>query len=219
MVTATAQAKPQQRPRQQAPTDQQLAGAVIAALAGYYTAKAITAALRAPFKAAGISGAALSAVAALVSSWPHEPMEGTGPATRWAIRANLSRRAQFFIAAARRVQAAIVSARSQDQPVMQAIRDALTAEQKYMRQHVAASTQRIQAGSAVDGMAATYGNLLGWRAHLDERTSPGCRRADGKSFYANRPPIIEGAPAYPGSVHPHCRCSPGPPRPGAPILP
>jgi hypothetical protein len=193
------------------PSDQQLAEAVIAALAAYYTAKAITRALRAPFKAAGISGAALSAVAALVSSWPHEPMEGTGPATRWSLRTNLTRRAQFFIAAARRVQAAIVSARSQDQPVMAAIRDALTAEQKYMRQHVAASTQRIQVGSAVDGMAATYGNLLGWRAHLDERTSPGCRKADGCNFLVTSPPVIEGRPSLPGAVHPACRCRPCPP--------
>jgi hypothetical protein len=203
---ATAQAQPQSR--QRAPSDQQLAEAVIAALAAYWTAKAITAALRAPFKAAGISGAALSAVASLVASWPHEVLEGTGPATRWAIRANLVRRAQFLVAASRRVQAAIVSARSQGEPVMAAIRDALMAEQKYMRQHVAASTQRIQAGSAVDGMAATYGNLLGWRAHLDERTSPGCRKADGSNFLATSPPVIEGRPSLPGAVHPSCRCRP-----------
>ena len=54
---------------------------------------------------------------------------------------------------------------------------------------------------------------------IDARTSQGCRDANGKSFYADHPPVIEGSPAYPGSVHPHCRCFAGPPRRGAPVLP
>jgi SPP1 gp7 family putative phage head morphogenesis protein len=206
---------PPQRPPQQPQDDDRLTALIVAALAAYWTAQTLTRALRAPFKAAGISGAALSATAALVASWPHEAMEGTGPAQRWALRANLQRRASFFLHAARRTQQAIVTARSKDQPVMAAIRDALTAERRFMAQHIQASTGRVQAATAVDGAAAMYGNLLSWNAVIDPRCTPECRAADGKSFYADRPPKI----GYPGSTHPNCRCFPGPPRPGATVLP
>jgi hypothetical protein len=187
---------------------------IVAALAAYWTAQALTDALRAPFKAAGISGAALSATAALVASWPHEAMEGTGPAQRWAIRANLTRRASFFLHAARRTQQAIVAARSKDQPVMAAIRDALATERRFMALHVQASTGRVQAASAVDGAAATYGNLLGWQAILDDRTSKECRVANGGTFTATKPPII----GFPGAVHPACRCRPVKAHSGAPSV-
>jgi hypothetical protein len=33
----------------------------------------------------------------------------------------------------------------------------------------------------------------------------------GRNFDVARPPMVEGRPAYPGSVHPHCRCRTGPP--------
>jgi hypothetical protein len=211
------QAAPQQQavPPQQRPADYQLIELIIAALAAYYTAKALTAALRAPFKAAGISGAALAAVASLVASWPHEVMEGTGPATRWAVRANLTRRASFFLAAAKRVQQAVVAARSQGQPVTQAALDALGDERRWFNAHVAAGQQRMAAAAAVDGAAAMHGPLLSWNAVIDPRCTPECRTADGKSFYADRPPKI----GYPGTTHPNCRCFPGPPHPGAPVLP
>jgi hypothetical protein len=192
----------------------------VAALAAYGTAKALSAALRAPFRAAGISAAALSAVAALAVSWPHERLEGTGPAQRWAIRLNYLRRAQFVLSAARRVHAAIVTARSQDEPVRGAVRDALATEKRYLGLHVAASAQRVRAASAVDGMAAIHGNLLGWQAVTDARCTPGCAAASGKNFRADRPPVIEGHRAYPGMVHgATCRCRPVPPFKGAEVLP
>lgn len=216
---AAPQAQAQQQQAQKPQDDDGLIALVVAALAAYWSAKALSRALRAPFRAAGIGGAALSAVAALVSSWPHDAMEGTGPAQRWAIRQNLIRRASFFVHAAKRVQAAIVAARSQDEPVMAAIRDALATERKYMSQHIAASTGRVQAATAVDGMAAVHGDLLGWKTWLDDRTSAGCRRADGSNFSASRPPVVEGHAAYPGAVHPYCRCRPVAPYRDAPLLP
>ena len=210
-------------PQQQAPpppSDSHLIELVVAALAAYWTAKGLSRALRAPFRAAGIGGAALSAVAALIASWPHEALEGTGPAQRWAIRANYARRASFFLHAARRVQAAVTAARSRDEPVMAAIRDALTAEQRFMGQHVMASAQRVRAASAVDGMAATHGDLLGWQATLDDRTTAECARASGKNFRASRPPVLsDGTAAYPGMVHSRCRCVPVPAFRDAPVLP
>lgn len=212
---------PQAQPGQQPPPpDSHLIALVIAALAAYGTAKALSAALRAPFKAAGISAAALSAVAALSVSWPREAMTGTGPAQRWAVRANLARRASFFLAAARRVHAAIVAARSKGEPATGAVRDALATEKRFMSQHVAASAQRVKAASAVDKMVAAHGNLLGWQATLDARCSPGCAEASGKNFRADRPPVIEGHPAFPGMVHgASCRCRPVPPFKGAEVLP
>lgn len=214
---ATAQAPPQQ-PQQQ-PSDADLTAAILAALGAYFTAQALTRALSAPFRAAGISGAALAGVASLVASWPHDVMEGTGPATRWAVRSNLTRRASFFLAAAKRVQQAVVAARSQGQPVMAAVQDALGDERRWFGAHVAASTQRVQAASAVDGMAAMHGNLLGWQARLDKAVSEGCKAASGSNFRADRPPVVEGHASYPGTVHLHCRCMPVPPFPDAPVLP
>lgn len=216
---AQTQPPPQQAPppqqQQQQNDDSHLVALIVAALAVYWTTETLTRALRAPFKTAGISGAALSGVASLVASWPHEVMEGTGPAQRWAVRANLLRRAQFFLAAAKRTQQAIVAARSQDEPVIAAIRDALGKERTFMGQHIAANAGRIQAATAVDGMASTYGNLIGWKSVRDKRTTAECYAADGKNFHADKPPRI----GLPGATHPNCRCIPVPPYRNAPVLP
>jgi hypothetical protein len=195
---------PQQPPQQPPPPPAALIAAVIAALATAVTVTGIVAALGAKLLKAGISYLALAAVAWLILSWPQDVMEGTGPATRWAVKTNLLRRAIFFLHACRRVQAAVAAARSRNQPVKPAIRAAIAVEQRYQRQQVAASQGRIRAASAVDGMAGTYGNLLGWQAVRDSRCSPGCRKASGSNFRADQPPVIEGSPSYPGAVHPNC---------------
>lgn len=213
------QPPPQQAP-QQPQDDAALISLIVAALAAYTTAQALTGALKAPFKTAGIGGAALSAVAALALSVPHDAVKATGPASRWALRANLSRRAAFVLAAARRVNTAVKAARSRNQPAMAAIRDALAVEKTYLGQHVAASAGRVEAASAVDAAAAKHGNLLGWQAVKDPRCTPGCANAGGKNFHADRPPMVEGHPAFPGMVHgATCRCIPVKPFKGATVLP
>jgi hypothetical protein len=69
-------------------------------------------------------------------------------------------------------------------------------------------------------MAALHGNLLGWQAMRDAKCTPGCVAASGSNFHADRPPIVEGHPAYPGMVHrATCRCIPVAPFPGARVLP
>jgi len=219
-----AQAPPQQAPQQpqddDTAADAALIAAIVAALATYTTAAALTGALKAPFKAAGISGAALSAAAALVVSAPQDAVKATGPASRQVMRTNLLRRAQFVLAAARRTQQAVKAARSQDQPVMAAIRDALTIEKQYLSQHVAANAGRVEAASAVDAAAAKHGPLLGWLAVKDSHTTAECRGASGKNFRADRPPVLsDGTVAFPGTVHVHCRCVPVGPFKGAPVLP
>lgn len=220
-----AQAPPQQQPasppQQPPPSDDHLIAVIVAALAAYVTAKALAGALRAPFKAAGISGTALSATASLVASLPQEAMKGTGPAQRNAVRSNLLRRASFFLNAARRTQAAIVAARSQNQPVTGAVRDALAAEKRYLQQHLDASATRVKAAAAVDVLAAKHGNILGWNTVKDSHTTAECLDAADKNFKASRPPVLsDGTVAYPGGAHGStCRCFPSAPHRGAKVLP
>jgi hypothetical protein len=197
------------------PTQAQVVAAIVAALSAAVTVAGVVAALGSLMLAAGVGYLALRAVAALMLSWPPAVLEGTGPASRWAVRTNALRRAAFFLHACRRVQAAISAARARNEPVMEAVREALAAERRFMSQQIAASLKRTEAASAVDGAAAMHGPLLGWNAVLDSRTTAECRAADGKSFSADRPPLI----GYPGTVHSRCRCWPGPPRKGALILP
>lgn len=211
---AGQQQQTQQQPAKRKPTPAQLQAAVVTALAVAVTAAALVAALSALFLAAGIGALALGAVAALVASWPAQAMEGTGPATRWAVRTNLTRRAAFLVAAARRVQAAADAAGSRDENQQDAVRAAIALEQRYQAQQVAASAQRLHAASMVDGMAAVYGPLLGWNSVKDRRCTPECRAADKHNFWAARPPQI----GYPGTTHPNCRCWPSKPFRGAPIL-
>jgi hypothetical protein len=219
-VATTTQSSAQQKPPpRRKPAEAQVIAAIIPVLLAAVSVAGITAALGALMAAAGIGLAALQATSALVLSMPLPVMEGTGPATRFAVRANALRRAQFFLAASQRVQAAIAHANAHGLPVFPAVQSAIAAEQRWFGLHVAMGTKRMLASAAVDGMAETYGNLLGWNAVLDARTTAGCRAANGSNFYADAPPVVEGAPAYPGSVHSLCRCFPGPPRRGAPVLP
>jgi hypothetical protein len=74
---------------------------------------------------------------------------------------------------------------------------------------------RMAAASRVDSASMLYGLLLGWNTVHDSHTTPECRHADRKNFWADRMPLI----GYPGMTHPNCRCWPGPPVPGAAILP
>lgn len=82
---------------------------------------------------------------------------------------------------------------------------ALELEQQFFNQHIAAVTRRRGAAMAVDKAKTKYGDVLGWYAKMDSRTSPECRAANGKNFLATRIPEI----GYPGAVHPNCRCKPG----------
>jgi hypothetical protein len=236
LPTATAQ---QQKQRDDQAAEAALIAAIIAAFLVFHTAKSLLARLRAPFRRIGVSGRAAQAAIAVVLSMPQAPMEGTGPATRWAVRTNELRRAAFTVAASKRIQQAIDDARAQGEPLGPAIGDAARAEQRYFAQHVQADAGRIRATSAVDGAADTYGDeatqqqaradmadpppdgvvLLGWNAVRHKGVTPGCLAADGKSFRADRPPVVEGHPAFPGAVHPNCKCFPGRPRRGAPMLP
>ncbi|MFI6986036.1 hypothetical protein ACIBSV_46790 [Embleya sp. NPDC050154] len=91
---------------------------------------------------------------------------------------------------------------------------AVDREKRLWKSHFAAFQRRALVAKQVDLAAAEHGDLLGWDATIDARTSPECERADGKNFYVNRPPTI----GYPGAVHPRCRCKPTAPYPGAGLV-
>ena len=128
-------------------------------------------------------------------------------------RINIQRRAQYLIAAARRVTRSLGADQSRE-----ALVKALGRERRYWQQHLQASAKRTQAAAGVDAAADQHGKtvvdnrgrrrvLLSWRSVNDERTTAECRAANGKLFYADQPPKI----GYPGTVHVHCRCRPASP--------
>lgn len=113
-------------------------------------------------------------------------------------RQNLTRRAAYLLNAARRITTGIHQGRTLD---------ALSAESKFLGQHLEASTKRMDAARLVSDQVTQQGSmLLGWYAKMDKKTTAECRDANGKNFRADRVPLI----GYPGTVHVHCRCVPGP---------
>lgn len=114
-----------------------------------------------------------------------------------ASRLEATYRAQYVLAASRRVQAAVAAGVPRE--------EALAREQRYFQQHLDAVRNRRDAAAQVDKAAKRYGSNLGWYAVLDNRTSKECREAHGRNFDITRIPAI----GYPGSVHPHCRCRAG----------
>lgn len=139
------------------------------------------------------------------------PTTGAHAAVQATYRRNLVRRASYLAQAARRVSTSLLRGRD-------AALSALDAERRYLEQHLRADAQRTVAANQVAAQArtlareakrdgSTWNGLLGWHAVMDERTSAECRRANGRNFDPTRLPLI----GYPGSVHPECRCRPGPP--------
>lgn len=202
------------QPQQPPPSDTQLAIQAASQLAVAVSAAAAVTTLGAVFAAAGITGPALAAALSVVMGMPPESKGFYGPATSTIARLNLMRRAQFTVASARRVQQSLIEARSAGTPLSRALADAVTRERRYYGQHLLASWGRDNAAARVDSQAMTSGRLLGWYTVLDSRTSAECRAANQHNFYADQMPRI----GYPGMVHPACRCLPGPPVPGAPMV-
>jgi hypothetical protein len=154
-------------------------------------------------------------VVQMVMSFPPERTGVAGSASLITSRQNALRRAQFVLAAGRRVTRDLADARAHGQPLSRVLADSVTRERRYFSQHLDAMWNRAKAAAQVDSAAMTYGNLLGWNTVLDGHTSPECRAADGKNFEATDQPLI----GWPGAVHPHCRCYPGPAHAGARMLP
>lgn len=227
-MTAPPQPPPQaqQPPQQQqgdALDDTALAVAIAALLAGavvagaYLTSVAgMLALLKARFALSSAAWQALGAVLTEVTTHPPAVTGVIGPASEQTSRMNAARRAQYVIAASKRVLGAAREARAKDEPVGAAILGQLARERRFYELHQAAMWDRATAAGKIDMEAAVHGPLLGWYARHDKRTTAECHAADRHNFYADSPPRI----GFPG-IGPHagCRCEPGPPWPGAPLLP
>ncbi len=115
----------------------------------------------------------------------------------------------FFLAAARRLMEAAKLG-------TEAFKRQVAQERIYWSMHRKANRKRSASADLVSRTAGQTGfaTILGWSAAMDDRTSAECRAADGRNFYVAKPPMI----GYPGAVHPHCRCKPVPPYPGAKMV-
>ncbi len=180
------------------------------------SAAAVVAALKLRFKVAALFWLAMLLVLSRIVMQHLPPVTGvSGPASGQVSRLNTARRAQFVIASSVRVMDAMLAARARGEDVEAAGMAQAERERRYYQMHLDAMWQRAKAAAAVDMAALEYGQLLGWRAVLDSHTSPECATANGRNFYAARPPDI----GYPGTVHPACRCRPVQPWPGGKLLP
>lgn len=149
----------------------------------------------------------LGFVLKLVGSQPLPLMIGIGPAQRYVITMNQLRNAAYVYTSAQRIRSEISSGMSRE--------DAEEREQHYFRMHLHAVSQRQHAANRIDGLAMQHGDILGWYAVPDAKTTAECRAANGKNFRATIPPVI----GWPGIVHTNCRCYPGPPWPRGRMLP
>jgi hypothetical protein len=145
----------------------------------------------------GIPVAAVGSVLELLA--PNiEPDLGQMPASAsgWVARTAFPRHAAYVVNAAKRLASDPSS---------------ITAERRYLSQHLGAERGRREAAAKVDEQAAIHGLTLGWYSRRDDHPTVGCRAMHGHNFSVLDPPIVEGRPAYPGTVHPFCRCKPGAP--------
>jgi hypothetical protein len=201
-------------PQQPPPQQQQLAMQVASVLATAGVAGTAATTLAPAFATMGIRHEELREVLTIVMGHPPDAAGFYGHVTSEAARLNLVRRAQFVIASARRVHAAAVAARSEDRPIGQAIMDAASDERRYYGQHLVAMWARNRAAAAIDSASMMYGRLLSWNTVITPTTTRECLAANRHNFLADQMPSI----GWPGLAHPGCRCWPGAPVPGAPMV-
>jgi hypothetical protein len=162
-----------------------------------------------------VVSAAKRLVSDIVAGRAALPETPPGPAAVQAGELNVLRHAQFKEAKHRRLQADIARGRSGDVGAWPAFQAGMARERRYYSLHLDAMWNRATAAGKTDMAALEHGDLLGWLAVSDARTSPECRAASGKNYRASRMPYL----GYPGGVHNSCRCMPSAPWPDAPMLP
>lgn len=211
--------EPQQRPEAQ-DEGAVLAALLVVLLAGLPRAQA-TAYIIEILAAIGIPAAAARQAAAL--TLPHveapdpEDISPETPASAQVLATRPARQAAYLKAAAERIASGLLSVTVPEQPERMS---AAEKERRYLRQHLDAERARAEAARKADELAAVHGPVLSWNAVMDDATTAGCREANGKHFHVARWPIVEGQPALPGMVHGGtCRCSAGPPKAVAEMLP
>lgn len=181
-------------------SDEEIVAIIAAALVIGASAKATAT------KLSPLVGIPVEALLPVVVIGLSKPMKYSGPVVRNATvnapatenYSNLeyTYRAQYILAASRRVAAASRMGKREQ---------ALQAEQRYFNQHLQATENRHRAATQVDKERIRHGDTLGWYAKMDSITSAECKAANGRNFQASKIPPI----GYPGAVHPHCRCRAG----------
>lgn len=154
-----------------------------------------------------VSASAVRIVWSLVRATPPLGVydQAADSAMRAEAQAEIQFRAAYVLNAAKRVDTELIRYSRTDP--RQRIARVAAIERRFLAQHLQAIERRRQVAAAADRAARSYGARLGWHAVLDERTSIECRAAHGSNFEVGSRPLI----GYPGAVHPHCRCRPGPP--------
>jgi hypothetical protein len=147
--------------------------------------------------------------------FPQPTLQAIGAAQREVIKMNTMRRAAYIPTAVQRVTTALESDRARGYTNAAAVKRANAAEDRWFAQHVRADYQRMAAANRIDGLQMQHGNVLGWHAVKDKKTTASCLAADGNNFSAITPPQI----GWPGVVHMNCRCYPGEPFKNAEMLP
>jgi hypothetical protein len=130
---------------------------------------------------------------------PHSPVQ-TGTPNAWLRNSNIAYRAAYIVSASHRIAQSVADGD---------VAKALPQEKRFFDQHLAANKARALAVEQVNTAWKQHGDLLGWYAREDKRTSPACHAAHGHNFHAGYPPMI----GYPGAVHDSCRCTSGAPFP------
>lgn len=195
--------------------------ALVAALVALFTAGAVGYGLMLGIRAALITfglpfeiATRLADMASTLTTYPDLGLGEVGPMQTLEERQALAWRSLYILAAAQRLGEATD------------FEHAMAIEHGYFLRHVAAEERRVRAAALVDVTKRLLGDrteeqadshvpLLGWRAVVDDRTTPECKWANGRNFRADRIPVI----GLPGGVHPRCRCVAGPPIKGAPMIP
>lgn len=172
------------------------------------TGMALILACRKILAALGISILIITFLAAYAFSRLPEPQTITsGPLEEHERQLAAAYRAWYILNAVERLEKAEAEG-------PEALARAEAMEAHYFRLHLRAVQNRIETAAVVDDAVKHWGDLLGWRAVMDSRTTAECRAANGKNFRASVPPAI----GYPGAVHPSCRCVPTAPYRGAPVI-
>ena len=116
-----------------------VAGAYAASVAG------MLAVLKLRFRLSSGALKALGAVLTMVTKHPRPATGVTGAASAQVSRMNAARRAQYVVAATKRIQAAVAEARAKGVPEDEAFAAALATEQRYYELHLDAIASRAYA--------------------------------------------------------------------------
>lgn len=189
----------------------EVTAAVAALLAAGTTAAAVKTALASLAGIGELSFFTSSGLGKLVAAARHDKAPKASKTVRDKIRtagakSKAAARATYLVKATQRLSAAYAT---KDKAI---IGEARKAETKLMAAH---NSMQVERGRAEKLLIKVVGNkkidangelLLGWYAHISDNTCARCLLADGSNFNALKPPPI----GWPGTVHPHDHCLPGP---------